>query len=166
MQAHVFDHADDGNTHLLKHFQTLARVDQCDVLRRGDNHRAGHRHALCQRQLDVASTRRQINHKIIEFAPVGVVQQLLERLRHHRATPHHGGLDVDQKADRHCLNAMTDQRIKVLAIGGLGLLGNTQHGRLRRAVNVGVEHANACTFGCQRQREIDGGGGFADTPFA
>ena len=50
----------------------LRGVEQRDVLRRGDDHRAGHRHVLRQRELDVAGARRQVDHQVVEVAPVGV----------------------------------------------------------------------------------------------
>jgi multidrug efflux pump subunit AcrA (membrane-fusion protein) len=68
----------------------LARVEQRDVLRRGDDHRAGQRHALAQRELDVAGARRHVDEQVVQVAPVGLAQQLLQRLRGHRAAPDHG----------------------------------------------------------------------------
>src|SRR3569832_1823138 len=166
VQAHVLDHPDDGDADLLEHLETLARVNQRDVLRRGDDHRARHRHALCQRQLDVAGAGRQVDHQVVEVVPVGIVQQLLQRLGDHRATPDHGRFDVDQEADRHRLDAVADQRLEVLAVVGLGLVGDAQHGRLRRAVDISVQHADTRAFGGQRQRQVDGGGGLADAALA
>ncbi len=61
---------------------------------------------------------------------------------------------------------MTEQRFDVLAVGCFGLVGDAQHGRLRRTIDVGVEHANARAFGGQRQREVDGDGGLADAALA
>jgi hypothetical protein len=77
-----------------------------------------------------------------------------------------GRFDVDQKTDRHRLDAVADQRLEVLAVGRFGLVGDAEHGRLRRAIDVGVEHADARAFGSQRQRQVDGGGGFADAALA
>jgi hypothetical protein len=73
----------------------LARVDERDVLRRGDDHRARHGHLLRERELDVARARRQVHHQVVELAPARVLEQLLERLRHHRAAPDHRRVDVD-----------------------------------------------------------------------
>ena len=49
MDAHVFNDAENRDIDLLEHFQALARVDQRDVLRRGNNDCASHRHFLRQR---------------------------------------------------------------------------------------------------------------------
>ena len=113
MRAHVLDDAEDRDADLLEHLQALARIHQRDVLRRGDDHRAGDRHVLRQRQLDVAGARRQVHHQIIELVPVRLVQQLVQRLGHHRAAPHHRRvLDVDHEADRHRLQAVIRHRLK------------------------------------------------------
>ena len=44
--AHVFHQAKNGDVDLGKHGGGLARVDQRDLLRGGDNDRAGERHGL------------------------------------------------------------------------------------------------------------------------
>ena len=75
MQAHVLDDAEDRDADLLEHLEPFARIDQRDVLRRGDDDRAGDRHALRERELDVAGARRQVDDEVIDVAPVGLVQQ-------------------------------------------------------------------------------------------
>ena len=99
MDRHVLDDADDGNAHFLEHLEPLARIDQRDVLRRRDDHRAGHRHFLRERQLDVSGAWRHVDDEIVQLAPVGILEQLLERLRHHRSPPHHRRIRIDEKAD-------------------------------------------------------------------
>ena len=46
------------------------------------------------------------------------------------------------------------------------LPGDAEHHRLRRAVDVGIEHADRRAFGRQRQREVDRGRAFAHPAFA
>ena len=59
------------------------------------------------------------------------------------------------------------QRLHALAVVGFGTLtANTQHLGLRRAVNVGVEHADGGAFGDQRQGQVDGRRALADTALA
>jgi hypothetical protein len=57
-------------------------------------------------------------------------------------------------------------RLEPLAVLGFGAAGNAQHRRLRRPVNIGVEHADAHALGRKRQREIHGSGAFADAALA
>jgi hypothetical protein len=68
----------------------LLGVEQGDVLRRGHDHRAGDRHPLAQRQLDVAGARRHVDDQVVQVLPVGLAQQLVQRLGGHRAAPDHG----------------------------------------------------------------------------
>src|SRR5665647_3590420 len=48
------------------------------------------RNALRQGQLDVAGAGRQVDDQVIQVFPVGLAQELLQRLRRHRAAPDHG----------------------------------------------------------------------------
>jgi hypothetical protein len=93
--------------------------------------------------------------QVVEVAPVGVLQQLLERLRHHRPAPDHRRIGVDQKTNRHRLNAVRLERLQRFAVLRFGPAGNAQHHRLRRSVDVGIEHADRCAFGSERQRQVD-----------
>src|SRR4051812_1397654 len=58
VQAHVLDDAEHGHRDLLEHLETLARIGQGDVLRRGHNDRAGDRYTLSQGELNVPRTGR------------------------------------------------------------------------------------------------------------
>ena len=77
--AHVLDHAENRHLHLLEHLEALARVEQGDVLGRGDDDGAATgifapASAACRRC--PAAGRRAGSRA----APVGVLQELLERL--------------------------------------------------------------------------------------
>src|SRR5882762_1502220 len=98
------------------------------------------------------------------------LEQLLKDTRwrdldYHRATPDHGGVDVDEKADRDRLQAVALHRLERFAVLRLRPAGDAEHHRLRRPVDVGVKHANGGAFGCQSQRQVHRGGGFADAAF-
>ena len=93
-------------------FSALARVEQRDVLRRRHDDRAGHRHALAQRQLDVAGSRRQIDDQVIQIDPVRFVEQLRQRLRDHRTAPDHRRVFLDHEADRHGLDAVRRSSVR------------------------------------------------------
>ena len=155
-----------GHADLLEHLEALARIDQRDVLRRGHDHRAGHRHLLRERQLDVAGAGRHVDDEVVDLAPVRVLQQLLERLRDHRAAPDHRRVLVDHEADRHRLHAVRLHRLERLAVVGLRAAGDAEHRRLRRPVDVGVEDADGGAFRRQREREVHRGGGLAHAALA
>ena len=105
-----------GHAHLLEHLEALARVDEGDVLRRGDDHGARHGHLLRERELDVAGARRQVDHEVVEVAPAGLGEELLERLGDHRAAPDHGRVLLDEEAHAHRLDAVAFHRLHGLAV--------------------------------------------------
>ncbi len=49
MHAHILYNAQYRHLHFLKHYDALGRIQQRDVLRRGDYQRVGHRNSLRQR---------------------------------------------------------------------------------------------------------------------
>ena len=128
--AHILNHAEDRDADLLKHLQALAGVEQGDVLRCGDDDGAGDRHLLRQRQLDIAGAGRHVDDQVIEVTPVGLFQQLRQRLRHDRAAPHHRFVGVDHETDRRDLQAVVFQRLHGLAVDCLGAARDAHHHRL------------------------------------
>ena len=116
VHAHVLDDSEHGHVDLLEHLEALAGVGQRDVLRRRDDHGARDRHALRERELDVAGAGRHVDDEVVEVAPVGIAQQLGQRLRDHRAAPHHRLLRVDQEADRHGRDPVCGERLDALAV--------------------------------------------------
>mgnify|MGYP000111638635 FL=1 len=66
MSAHIFHYTQNRHLDLLEHLQALARVEEGDVLRCGDNHRAADRNFLRQRELGVAGARRQVDDQIVK----------------------------------------------------------------------------------------------------
>ena len=166
MHGHVFNNAEDGHAHLLKHLQALLGIDQGDVLRGGHDDGAGDGHALRQGQLDIASARRHVHHQIVQILPARLAQELLKRLGGHGAAPDHGLVLLDEEADGHHLQAMRHQRLHGLAILALWLTVNTQHQRQAGAVNVGIQNADARAFGGQRQRQIGRRGALAHAALA
>src|SRR5439155_13350818 len=75
--THVLDQPQHWHVHLFEHGCGLARIDQRDFLRRGDDDSSRQRHGLYDRQLNVPSARRKIEHQTIQFAPFDRPQKLL-----------------------------------------------------------------------------------------
>src|SRR3989338_7580186 len=167
MRAHVFHNTDDLNADLLEHLEPLARIHQRDVLRGGYDHRAGERHLLGQRKLDVAGAGRQVNDQIVQVIPARLAQQLIQRLRDHRAAPDHRRIIAgDEEADGHRLQTIVAHwRHEMFAVR-TRLTGNAQHGRLRGPVDIGIQHADTRAFGSQGQCDIYRRGGLAHTALA
>jgi len=116
VHGHVLDDAQNRHADLFEHLQPLSRVEQRDVLRRGDDHRAGQRHTLAERECDVTGARRHVDDQVVELAPVRLPQKLFQRLCGHRPAPDHRLVGVDQEADRHHLYAVVLFRLHGLAV--------------------------------------------------
>ena len=159
--AHVLDDAENGRLDLLEHGDGPPRVEQGQILRRGDDHRPGQRHLLRQGELHVAGARRHVDDERVQFAPLRLAEHLHQRLRHHGAAPDHRHFLVDEKADRHDLYAIGLER-NHLAVLDLRFARQAEEARRRRAVDVGVEQAHAPALRRKPQRKIGGGRRFAD----
>ena len=86
---------------------------------------------------------------------------------HHRPAPDHRRVLGHQEAHRHAFDAVIAHRLqRSCRRAHARLAGDAQHARHGRAVDVGVEHADLEADGRQRQREIGGGGRFADAALA
>ena len=91
----------NGNLQLAEHRDGPGGIEQRDLLRRADDHRAGQRQALRQGQRDVAGPGRQVNDQVVERPPVHLVEELLHDPVEHRP-PHDDGLfGLEQEAHRH-----------------------------------------------------------------
>ena len=65
MGRHIFHHAHDRNLYTVKQLNAFGGIHQRHILRCRHNHRARYWNALRQRQLNIACTRRHINHQHI-----------------------------------------------------------------------------------------------------
>ena len=114
-----------------------------------------------------ADARRHVDEQVVQIAPAGLGQELIQGRGHHRTPPGHGLLLVDEEADRHRLDTVRHQRLEQLAVAGLGTPPHeAQHPRLARAVDIGVEQPYARALQGERQREVHGHGRLADTALA
>ena len=154
------------DVHLLEHRDAAPRIDQRDVLRRRDDHRTRQRRLLRHGELRIAGAGRQVDDQDIEIAPRHLAQHLRDRRDHHRAAPDHGEVFLDQKADRHHLDAETLHRLQHARADLPRLAAQAEQFWLRRAVNVGVEDAGLQSDRGEAEREIAGGGGLADAALA
>ena len=49
--------------------------------------------------MNIARARRSVDDEIVEFAPIGIGNELFERVRSHGSAPKGGGLRIDKEAD-------------------------------------------------------------------
>ena len=99
--AHVLDDAEHRDVDLAEHVEALSGIQQGDVLRCRDDHRAGQRHLLGHGQLGIAGARRHIDHQDVELTPFDIAQHLLQGALHHRAAPDHRRVLGHHEAHRH-----------------------------------------------------------------
>ena len=164
--AHVLHDPEDRHVDLLKHVDAPCHVEQGDILRRRDDHRAGERHPLRHGELRIAGAGRQVAEQHVELAPIDVPHHLLQRLHHHRSTPDHGGILGNQKADGHALDPVIRHGAQRAFAHHLGLAAEIEHARNRRPVDVAVEQTDSDILGGHRGRDVDGGGRLADSALA
>jgi hypothetical protein len=164
--AHILDDAEHGHLDLAEHVETLAGIEQGDVLRGRDDDRAGQRNPLGEAELGVARAGRHIDDEDVEFAPLHVAQHLLDRADHHRAAPDHWRVLGHEKTHRHDFQAMVLEGNDGLAVGRTRLAVDADHAWDRRAVDIGIHHADSEAAGRKAEREIDGDGRFAHAALA
>ncbi len=98
---HVLDDADHRHFEFLEHLDAFDHIRERDILRRRDDHAAGERDGLRQRQLHIAGAGRQINHEVIEIAPIHIGEKLANRAMQHRTAPDHRLLRRNQETHGH-----------------------------------------------------------------
>ena len=149
-----------------KHRDAAPCVDQGNVLRRRDDDGACQRRLLRHGELGVPGARRQIDDENIEIVPRHFAQHLRDGRDHHRSAPDHGVVFLDQKADRHHLDAKPLHRLQHARAELPRLAAQAEQLWLRRTINVGIENAGLQSQRRKAEREIAGGGGFADAALA
>ena len=142
------------HVHLAEQVDRPRRVDQRQVLRRRDDHRAVRPRLLDQRQLHVAGAGRQVDDQHLGIAPVGL-DQPGERARRHRPAPGERMARRDQLAERQELQPLRLDRDQPVVLGRR-LRVAAEQGRLRRAVDVGVDQPDLLARSRQRDGEVGG----------
>ena len=140
------------------------RVEQGDFLRRADDDGAGQRQRLRQGQRYVAGSRGQVDHQVVERAPVDLAEKLLDDAVEHRPAHDDRALGLEQEAHRHQLESAGLDRLDALAAGHRPAAGADQVGD-RRAVDVGVHQPDAGSVGTQAIGDGRGHRRLADPPF-
>ena len=166
MRAHVFNHPDDRRLELVEHVDPLAGIQQRYILRCANNNCAVHMGLLRQGHLHIAGAGRQIDDQHIQCAPLHLHHHLLQCAHQHRTAPDHRLIVVGHQSDRHHCHAKVAHRQDRFTIRRRRPAGNTQHPRLRRTVDIGIQHAHAAAFGGQRTSKIRSNGRFPDATLA
>ncbi len=120
--------------------------------------------------MDVAGTRRHINQEIIEFAPIGITNQLAQGIRRHAATPQHRGVFINKKTYRkqlHPVAFMGNNKFSAVDMVHikLGIL-HTEHFRHRRAEYIGIKQPHLVAFTGKSHSQVRGHGRFPHPTFS
>ena len=135
MHRHIFQHAKNRNIYFLKHIHCFTRINQRNILRRGNHYRTRNGNFLRQSELNIARAWGQIDKQVIDIIPFALKQQLLQCLRQHRSTPYNSLFRIHQKTYRHHLNATCCQHRYQLAIHLIGFfIDHPQHRWLARTI--------------------------------
>ena len=134
-------------------------------LRGGDHQDLGARQVLAQRQGHVTGARRHVDEQEVGLAPVGVDEELLERLVQHGPAPDDRLVVGDEEPHRQAAHAVDDGRHEQV-VDGHGLAGHAEHLRHREAVDVGVEQADVVARGGEGHGQVDRHRRLADTALA
>ena len=160
--CHVLNQSE--NRHIdffvLIHVNALSSICQSDLLRRADNDGTSNGNGLHERQMDVRGAGRRIENKVVKVAPVGVSNELLQRIACHSATPHDALLGVDKESDAQNLHAIllnrNDEVAPVDVFAVRTCIFQLEHFGRRRAENVTVEQANPHSHTCKSNSQIGG----------
>ena len=138
---HVLHEPEDRRGDLGVHVHPPAHVRERDLLRRGDDDRAGEGDLLRDADLRVARARWHVHEEDVQGRPRGVPHHLPERAHHHRPAPHRRTFLRDEEPHRHALHAVVLQREHPLPLVDRGHAGVRQvhQDRHRRTEDVGVQ---------------------------
>ena len=93
-EAHIFDHSKNGNLHHGSHVAGLVDDHGYKVLARCDENDAVKRNRLEDSERHVACSRRHVDKKNIQGAPVDLSPELLNKRIKNRTSPDYGSLLV------------------------------------------------------------------------
>ncbi len=164
--GHVLDQPDHGDTQPLHHCERLADVGQGDLLGRGDEDGTADRHGLGERQLGIGGARRQIDHEVVEIAPLHVAEELLDGAADERAAPDDRLTLRDEELDRDDLDPVPFEGRDPVVRARLRLTVDPQHHRDVGSGDVGVEEADRCARLGQRHGKVDADRGLPDPALA
>jgi hypothetical protein len=164
--GHVLDDAEDFDVDLVEHFEGLAGVLEGNVGRSRDDHCAGKRHGLDQRDDDVTGAGRQIDEEYVELAPFHLLEELADDLVEHGSAHDEGLVPRRDESYGDDLNAVGDVGLDLVVRKDGRLAGTAHHEGDIGSINVGVDEADAVAELGESDGEINGKCGFADAAFA
>ena len=170
--CHIVDQTEHRHVdfRIAEHGYAFAGVGESHKLRSGDDHSAPYAESLHQSKMYVARSGRHIDEEIVEFAPVGLLYELFERVGGHRAAPYGRTRRIYDKAYRQNFHTVfLGRNDEIAAIDLMHIqfgIFQTEHLRNGRPEDIGIEKTDPIALGSQRYREIGRYSRFAYTAFA
>ena len=157
VSAHILHNTQQRYGYLAEHLNTLAGIQQGNVLGRGDDHGTRQRDVLGHGQLNITGAWRHIHHQHIHCLPFGLGQQLLQGAAGHWPAPDRRGSVRGDKTHGHTLQAVGNNRLQqVIGDIGLGTLRHAHHQPLTGTVDIGIQQADAVALCGQGQGQVGG----------
>ena len=120
--------------------------------------------------MDVGGAGRRVEDKVVQFAPVGVGNELLQCVRGHAAAPQRGRVGVDEEADGEYLHTVfigRDEELPPVALFGEDAFRlQVEHFGNGRPEDVGIEQSDLVAELGQGHRQVGGHGALAHAAFA
>ena len=152
---------------LANHVYGTLGVNFGEFLRGGYDDEAVEFEVLHDRERRVRGAGRQVDDEVVEFAPFGGLQQLVDGVMHHRPTPDNRlFLVLLKEAHGHDLDTEALGRQHLVALANLRTLGDLHGAHHIRAVYIHVEDAHAVPFVRECGGEIHGDGRLAHAALA
>ena len=162
----ILHHAHHVEVQLANHVDAALGVQHRQVLGGADHHEPVHGQGLHHRQRRVRGAGRQVDHQVVQFVPLGVLEELVDGVVNHRAAPDDGlFLVLLEVCHGHHLDAplLGGNYLPVHIIGPGG--GGQDVGDVG-TVNINVQNADPGAFLGQRDCQVDRYGGLADAALA
>ena len=125
---------------------------------------------LHQSEVDITCSWRKIDEEIIEFPPVGILDELLDGIACHTSTPNNRLLRIDKETNRkHFYTILFNRFDEITPINRCGNRATTlgmEHLRNRRTMDIRIKESDFIALFCQSNGEVSRYSGFAYSTLA
>ena len=170
---HILHDAEDWHIDFViaEHIDALDNIGDSHLLRRGYDDCATEFKGLNHCEMYVARTGGQVKQQVVQFAPIAIVDDLIEEVGRHRTAPNCGAVGIDEKSHRQHLDTVffggNNQIPAVLRLSAKRLVTfETKHFWHRGSKNIGVNQSHFVAQLCEGDGEICGNSALAHSTFA
>ena len=151
---------------LADHVDAAPGVQAGQILGSAHHHKAVHGEGLHDGEGRIRGARRQVDHQVVQFPPIGGLKELVDGVVDHGTPPDYGLLLILlKKAHGNHFDAPFLRR-EYLTVHVAGFFRHTQHLAGVGTVYIHVQQANPFALFRQGYGQVDGHGGLAHAAFA